>query len=62
MSHVLDSLYTCGIFFYTYCLSIVGGSLRVKNFIANDSFTVFIVHMTKEDLEFACCQIIGEIF
>ncbi len=25
------------IFFYTYCLSIVGGSLSIKNFIANDN-------------------------
>ncbi len=36
--------------FHTYCLSIVEGSLRTKNFIANDCFTVIVVHMTIKKL------------
>lgn len=30
--------------FYTYCLCIVGGSLRIANFIASDCFTVTAEH------------------
>lgn len=32
-------------------LSIVGGSLRFKNFIANNCFTVLVGHMTNKELE-----------
>ncbi len=39
------SFYLCD-FLYTYFLSIVGGSLRFKNFIANDCLYLIVVHMT----------------
>ncbi len=31
--------------------ALLGGSLRIKNFIASDGFTVIVVHMTIKDLE-----------
>lgn len=37
--------------FFTYCFDIAGGSLRIKTFIANDSFSVVVVHMTTKVLE-----------
>ncbi len=51
MSPVLNS-FTCVIFFIQIFFTIVGASLRFKNFIANDSFYVIVVHMTIKILNF----------
>ncbi len=37
-------------FFYTFCMSIVGGNLKTKNFIASHCFTVIVAHMTNKKL------------
>lgn len=37
-------------FLSIHSLSFVGGSLRIKSFIAKDGFTASVVHMTIKDL------------
>ncbi len=49
------SFYLCD-FLSTYFWSIVGESLRIKNFIANDCFYVIVVHMTVKILNLKSIQ------
>ncbi len=44
--------FPCVIFFYTYCLSIVGGILRTRISLPTTALFVIVVHMTNTKLKF----------